>query len=401
MFQYSEAKLARDVIRIVREIRPSLTGRYDSDRQEIDFFEGQEKRNNIYLGNLYPQAKQVGFFERRRWLRSVIGQISGDLFLSADELMNSLKLRVRTPFEIELRKRISAIHGTDLEYSLEQTGELYLELVSDRENTVSTVGSGSLQRAGITLQEASLNARAALTRSTGADQWTLVEPGIWASSYADDFDFARLVASPPDVGMPFDSVPICYAPSHSVCLITDREDEEILRRISDLGDQDAEGQRHLSYLFWTRTTDGSWCEYRPPENSAAAEIVATQQLAEKNSQYDEQKFALERLLEERGEDIFVASFMIYQDESGPFTVCTYTLDIPSYLPRTDRIAVVDPHAADDNDFLGMLSWDEFVTALGPNVLEQMPDENPPRYMLLARMTPDQISRIKDRLVPID
>ena len=401
MFRYTESKLAKDVIRIFREIDDSLTGQFNPDRQNIQFYDkaGDEKGGRVFLGNLYAQAKQLGFIERRRWLRAVIAEMSEDLLLNADELLASLKLRVRTRFEVGLRNRIATVRGSDVEYSLSQAGELFLELVSDRENTVSLVGSTQLANAGITAEEANRNARAALARVTGPDQWNQVEPGIWVSTYADDYDFARLVALAADARLPFEAVPIVYAPSHSTCVTTDRVDKETLNRVVAVGNELSNDQRQLSQLLWTRNPAGDWQEFRPMDDTPAAAVVAMQRLAETNSQYDEQKYYLEAVLEDREEDSFVASFMIYEDDAGPFTVCAYTFDIPSYLPETDRVAILDPRAS-DNGGSGMMSWQDFAAAVGPETLVRMPGEDPPRFKLMAALSPEQKSALRTLAAPI-
>ncbi len=402
MFRYTEARLAKDVIRIFREIDPSLKADYDPGRQDIQFYDaaGVEKGAPIYLGNIHAQARQLGFMQRRRWLRAVLGEVSGDLLLNADELISSLKLRVRTRFEIDLRRRIAAIRGSDLQYSLEEAGELYLELVSDRENSVSTVGATQLANAGISAEEASRNARAALARMAGPDQWNPVEPGIWVSAYVDDFDFARLVALAADIRLPFEAVPIAFAPSHSTCLITDRDDEKTLLRMVEIGNDLSEDQRYISQLLWTLSAAGDWHEYRPQDDHPAAQAAAARRLAERSNQYDDQKYYLESVLEERGENIFVASFMIYGDEDGPFTICTYTFDLPSCLPETDRVAFVDPQSRDEDSATGMMTWSDFAAAVGPEMLVRMPEEDPPRFRLMAALSPEQRSALKARAVPI-
>ncbi len=402
MFRYTEQKLANEVIKIFRDIDPSLTARYHPGPQDIQFYDdaGDEKGGRVYLGNLYIQAKQLGFFERRNWLRTVIGEISDELLLNSDEFLASLKLRVRSRFEIDLREKIAAIRGSKVQYLKIKAGDLILELVSDREKTVAAVGPERLEKFEITLDEAFRHARATLTRATEPDQWTSVEPGIWISTAADDFDFARLVASAADAQLPFDETPIAYAPSHSTCVITNCEDEDILGRVVAIGRKASENQRHLSHLLWIRNAAGDWQEYRPEDDTPAAAIVAMAGLAEENQLYDDQKYYLEEVLENQEEDCFVASFMIYEDDNGPFTACAYTFDIPSYLPLTDRVAIIDPQLPEHGMYC-VIPWQTFADVIGPASLVMMPDEYPPRFKLLPALTPEQKSAFRALADPSD
>jgi len=403
VFKLTESKLAAQIIRIVGEIDPSVTARYDPEQQQIEFFDvdgGDGPSSQLFIGNIYAQAKGKGMLERKRWLRSVLAEWSRELLLRPDKLLASLRIRIRTRYELALKKRLAAGRGPSVESMTRTVGDLLIETVSDRVDTVAVYSAEQFAEAGVTEDEAFRVAAAAMARMTDADQWKEIEQGIWISTYSDDYDFARLVALADDARLPFGGTPIVFAPSHSVCLISDRDDPQTLDRLVNLGIELSSDHRPLSQLLWVRAAPGEWREFRPADDHPSAGIAAALRLGELSLQYEEQRFVMEQEFEDRGEDAFVAGFVVARGETEQFTISTYTFDIPTYLPRTEMVAVVNPHAATDEDATGMMPWEEFLSVMGEGSVKPMPGEDPLRFMVLDPLTPEQRSELFARRKPI-
>ena len=145
------------------------------------------------------------------------------------------------------------------------------------------------------------------------------------------------------------------------------------------------------------------CEtpWKPAIEAKGWKVSELQRVKETLSHYAEQKSYLEELLESRNEDSFVASYQVFERDEGYRTLCTYTLNLPSYLPRTDVVAIVDPSAGESSSVLGQIAWGEFEAVLSGETLAQMIDEVPARFRLTNKLSPAQESALRRALHPLD
>ena len=322
--------------------------------------------------------------------------------LTPDQLASSFALRVRTPVELRLRDQQLAIRS---EHGLETVtfgdGPIVLELVADREEMVSIVTKGQLEDAAIEVDDAYRMAAAALARATHDGRWKKLADDIWVSAYDDDYDFARLVAAGPDGRLPFASAPRVFAPSHSVCLATSAEDDATLGTMLGHGYELAKNHRPFSHLLWTRGTAGAWTDWQPRAGAPGFRTAELQRIRQQLADYNEQQGILKEALEARGEDSFVASYTAFERGDGYRTVCTYTLNLPSYLPKTDLVAIFDPTAGSDGMLLGQVTWRDFEAAVGIAASVPLADEEPARFALTTKLDEAQERTLRQLARPIE
>ena len=306
--------------------------------------------------------------------------------LSSDELLSSLSFRVRTAFHLHHRRKIQELHGLNMPRTVTfDRGSVVLELIADRGTAVSTVRKAQLDRAGTDSGQAYSIAAANLSRRSDGTRWIEVETGIWASAYGDDYGLARLVSAGRDARLPFDSNPKTFAPSHSTCLLTDSDKPKAINRMVEIGHLQSQNQRRFSQVLWTSDDDGRWTEWNPDSASGAYSLARQQQIAELAEHYDEQQRYLEQLLNSRNEPSFVASYVVAEHEEGDGSLCVYTLNIPTYLPKSDEVAVAD----EEKGLLGRLQWNEFASLIGPETLVELTDEFPERFKLSGPLSSKQ------------
>lgn len=403
MFGYSEKKLAKDIGRLAQRFDADLSAHYVADAHRVDLRRASEPETppyQIFLGNLFLKVKAMRRAERDDILQAFLADALSPKLRSADELIAALALRVRTPWELALRHQMIAIYNDPPEFITYGDGELVLELVADNEESVGTVPLEDLQAAEISVADAFKAAAATLVRASDGAQWSQQADHVWLSTYSDDYDFARLVVAGDALRLPFSAAPIVFAPSHSVCLVADETGAGTLARLIEIGNKLAETHRPLSQLLWTRSDDGRWLPLElEPEDDGYSQL-RMQRVVEQIGRYEDQKHYLESLLESRGEDSFVAAYQVYERDDALHIVSTYTLDVPSYLPHTEQVVIVDPNRKSDQSVLGSLSWADFAETLGPQVLQPMPDMSPPRFSLLGALTGDQRERLLAQLAPI-
>lgn len=377
-------------------------GEYQSKPAAVLLYrEGDEDPAIIYLANIFLKAKSLPRGERdgmiRDFLAKVLSEAEG---LDPDQLVASLALRVRTPFELALRRSVLDMHpGQTPEPVIVEMGQgLLLELVSDGDNAVSMVGKDQLEEAGLQEADAIKIARANLARASEEPAWLSVGDNTWQSGYDDDYDFARLVAAGAEAKLPGDGKLIGFAPSHSVFFVTAAETPEAIEAMVEHASAQAQNHRPFCQLLWE--WDGhAWREWMPGADHPAQGAAALQRARETMSIRHEQKNYLEESCQRAGQDVYIGNFQYMEDDGGLQSWCAYTINVPSVLPQTDVVAIAEIDSAGSANLLGMMPWQAFVTALGDLSGWPMPGDQPAWFSLENELSPDQVDAIRKGVVP--
>ena len=400
MFGYSEKKLAKEIARVAKSIDPSLLAEYISDAREVRLKSQAEDAKDpvsIYLGNLFLKLENMSKKERLNSIDAFLRDVLTPPDLSPDEVIDSFALRVRTDFDISFRNsHFTQMGHTPPSSVLYRRGDLLVEIVSDSEESVATISPEDLAELDVTQEEAIRIAGAKLRRYTDAEQWQELEESIWLSSYQDDYDVARLMAADDNVVLPINGTPIVFAPSHSVCLVTDAINAGTLARMIEIGNEAAQSHRPFSQLLWSTRDGRNWEAWQPEANTDAVDVVDLQTMRELAGQYEETKDLLERAL---GEDVFVASYQAMESAEGLVSYFAYTFDLPTYFPHTDFVALVDPERSGDDTVVGRVSWDEFATVLGPE-FEDVQDVTPRWVRVSAGLNSEQKKKLSELARPL-
>lgn len=398
MFKFTEGKLAREIGRVAHRIDPLLSFDYLPTKSEVTLTkanaDGSSGKFKLYLGNLFPKISKLSRKDRIPAIEEYLRGVLEPEELSPDQLVNSLALRIRTGFEIDVRIRQFELLGQEAEPSIIMPqGDLLIEVVSDREGAVSMTPKGDLAKIGVSDKEAIQIATAKLRQHTDVDQWELIDDLIWLSRYQDDYDFARLVAAGEYRRFPFEGTPIVFAPSHTICLVTTTMDDSVLARMTDIGNAAAAEHRPFSQLLWTLRPDGTWGRLQPQESKVAALQAALETI----SQYEETKEYLEQAITD---DVFIAGYHAYQNNEELASYCTYTLDLPSYLPQTDFVAIVNSELANDDGIVGRVDWAEFVGAIGSESIERVVGLEPAWFRVQDALPQEQKERLSSLARPL-
>lgn len=112
--------------------------------------------------------------------------------------------------------------------------------------------------------------------------------------------------------------------------------------------------------------------------------------------YDAQKEALDRLHEERGIDVFVATYNLFMqndDSATSFSLATWTRGVDTSLPKVDRLALVRPEANDDIGEVRVVSWEQAAPVLAP--LLEPEDLYPARYRTRGFPSDAQLAQLPE------
>jgi len=396
VFKYSEKKLAKEIQKVVTRIDPTRQCAYLPEAREVTITKRDDTSYgpaSIFLGNIFLHVSNMPKKERIAALESFISATIAPKEMSADETIASLALRVRTDFELDFRHRNVALRGHESKPSIRVSrGALEMEVVADGERTLSVPQPSNLAEIDVSEDEAVRIAKASLQRATDEDQWEEIEETIWASTYQDDYDFVRLVAAEESAKYPFTDQPIVFAPSHSICLVTNSKSADVLSRMIDIGNEYSAEHRPFSQLLWTPTEGTDWEVWQPSSSGELSQVALLQQIRESSNRYEETQAYLERML---GEDVFVATYNGMENDGELVSYCTYTVDLPSYLPRTDLVAVVDDERAEDEQLVGWLKWQEFETCLADKLTKSSAISIPVWFQLDKELNLSQKQRLNE------
>ena len=393
-FQYNKKKLAKEIIQILNEFLDKPECHYKSETQEVRYktTSDDNEHNIIFLGNIFNKVKHLKKNQRLETLRATLGAAVGDKRFLPQDFINSLMLRARTPFEINIRDlhfQQSADKFGD--WVLYGNGEIILELTSDNTETVQITTSKDLKEHELSSDEAYKIAAAKLHRQTDNSQWEQIDEAIWISTYEDDYDFARLLVNPEFNRFPFEAAPVIYAPSHTICLITNNTTQKVLKKVIDIGNKLSEDHRHLSHYLWTFDNSFNCIPWKHQENNPGNLTSKLQILREKISQYKEQQSFLEK---QEDLEYFVASFNGYQQDGDCHSSCVYSIDLPTSLPKADYVNIVDPEEQNQSDMVwGAIHWEIFQNIMGECLVIQN-NLIPTRFHLLSKISEKQRQKLK-------
>ena len=397
--KYTERKLADDIERLARKINPTYICQYNQENRETVIssqVNSNEEICRIFLGNMLLKVQALQRKERVPAIEAILCEYLTPSALSSDEFLASLSLRVRTKFEAHMRRMMfSQKYGSLPESVHVDKGELLIEIVADRAESIRSVSAEDLSSAHVTVDETVRIASASLRRATDDNQWKAIETGIWLSTYQDDYDFARIVAAENHARFPIDSHPIVFAPSHSICLVTAQMNTDTLERTIAIGNELASSHRPFSQLLWSMSPDGQWGQWCPEGESAVKHIADRQNMLERMSEYHGQQKYLQAIF---GKAVFVASFMSVGKEDQLGSICVYTVDIPSCLPVTDDVALNDRALPGDESFLGKVTWSDFTDCIGTELQKVADDLMLPYFTIMKEPTPAQLDALRSRVI---
>lgn len=213
-----------------------------------------------------------------------------------------------------------------------------------------------------------------------------LDGGFHLSDYPDGYDASRLLLPELFLALQLPGEPVAVAVQRNKVAVAGSEDEEALAAMAAYVVKDfATNTRPLSYQPLI-LRDREWSAFDPRASqrfAAMRELVRRQRLWD----CDIQTPRLERYLEDRGEDVFVAPLEACVLDGEPFTWSSWTENVPALLPRADGYGLT---SADDR--LIFRTWEDIETVCGAFT----PDErfHPARYRAPSWPTPEAWRRLE-------
>lgn len=293
--------------------------------------------------------------------------------------------------EVRLHHLRSAGRSGDYEVVHRALGKDCVTLLAiDHPESTSTLTKGPEERWGISMDEALAIARDNLRAAT-PQAFEEVFTGLYIGRWSDGYDISRALL--PDVlqRAPVKGQPVFMIPTNDVLLVAGDRDEPALRQMVELSFQAQENGRAVSSQMLTYQ-DQRIVPFASSDEELLARLATLDHLLLQGA-YHAQKELLDKIHDERSEDVFVATFMLYElaDSGGrTFSMCSWTQTIDSLLPKTDRVALVQL-GPDGVSHTRLVEWAEITATVG-GLLEQV-SLYPPRYRTLGFPSPEQLARM--------
>lgn len=141
-----------------------------------------------------------------------------------------------------------------------------------------------------------------------------------------------------------DGRPIAIIPERGTLMIGGDGRPEMIRRMLETAEREFDAStRRISPALYTVDDDGKVVPYQTPASNPLANAVALGHQKLATYEYEQQKELLDAHYEKEGIDIFVASYKLFENESGALrSLCVWTKGASrSYLPKTERIVLLE------------------------------------------------------------
>jgi hypothetical protein len=329
----------------------------------------------INLVNLYrdylatPRLKRAELLANQ--LRSVLA--AGEPIPKTwSEARSGLLPLVRHRGELEYVRYAALVEGSDFEEMISKpvSDQLFAAVAYDSPTSVSRGSPALLNDWGVSLDVVWEETLENL-RKRSPDNWIEVTPGVYQSGWQDVYDISRMLLPEVLYRLPIAGRPVVFTPERNALILTgDRSESQLVSAAKCASEILVTASRQLT--AHPLVLDGkAWLPFVLPSDAAAILTPLWQQ--ERAELYEQARPFIEKILEMRGQDIFVAGVLaVRKGDDGPIThIATWPSGCDTLLP------VVDVVAMDDRGTVRQIPW-RLLKATG--VIDK-PDREwwPPRF----------------------
>lgn len=231
-------------------------------------------------------------------------------------------------------------------------------LVYDTPRTMSFVNDDKLKEWGVSWYEAMEAARLNLEEKQG--RLAVANEKVYICDTDDAYDATRMLKIEKIRGLPVQGDHIAIPVTRDCLIVAGTDDLEGLGMAADLALSMLEAPRPICGVAH-RLVGDRWEVWNLPAEHPHYAKFHELELRFLGGEYNDQKEYLEKLHEQEGPDVFVASFSVMSQENGPHqSFATWSKGVPTWLPKTDRIAFFNP---DDKSSL-LVEWQQAIRECG-------------------------------------
>lgn len=227
----------------------------------------------------------------------------------------------------------------------------YLDVVvaMNRERSTSFVARGTLERWEVEERQVfeAAEARMSVLADPSVELHDETHGPLWVVTSNDAYESSRLLV--PGWLASFrgkiDGNPIAIVPDRSTLMIGGDGRADMVERLVDKAKREfAASTRSLSPALYTVNDAGEVVPFSLPPNDPLATKVKLGHETLALFEYGQQKEALDKLHEKNGTDVFVATYLVFENANGTSvrSVSVWTKGVRSYLPRTEKVMLIVP-----------------------------------------------------------
>ncbi|WP_044180632.1 hypothetical protein [Hyalangium minutum] len=395
--QQDKDEYARKALEALREAGFTEPLTYDPERFQIQIPDGEgQQAQTIFLGNLYDEYRSAPPERREVVLRHItaMGRAPSSP-ISYTSARSSLMPVVRPRAYFSLLEIVDPKSplGSPRPAEWRALGEvLSVAVVLDTPDAMKYLGQEQFQEWGITFDEA-LGVAMENLRSQSAEPLFPVAPGVCASGWRDSYGVSRLLLDEVVRRCKVRGDPVVFAPQRDLLLITGAEDEDGLAQAAEIALKAFQAPRSIDGRALRRTPQG-WKPFLPAPQSKAWQPMRNLAVYSQGRDYADQTDRLRQQHEQLGVELFVADFVVSEEESGQaVSQAVWVKGLDTLLPRVDRIFFMDEALGPKAPPVAVVRWEAVKRDMGAQLVP-VEGDYPERYRPQGFPSPEQIARWK-------
>lgn len=359
----------------------------------------------IGLNNLFLEWRLLGRRDKaslvKRWLDATLDGLKPSPLGSYGQVAEKLVPLVRSRPDICLKllnnQSVGAPAGNSAETAWAPfVGDLVTAVGIDDKNGIASVLRANLDHLGVGLdaafQRALDNFRKQAPRLVFVEIGQGLPRGVFHSESASDYQSSMLLLPDRFPHLPEESGdPIVSVPGRNSMWMTGSRNEAAISALLDIGEKSLNSVHHRCSTELLRLQTGTWTPFVPDSNEHLRNKYQALLKKQEAVNYGQQTALLNKLLQMRGEDIYVgqSNLLVNGDHTKSWTAWASHAD--SMLPRADFIVlveqIVDPSSGRATGSRGSIevAWNEAFPFVH-DLMEEVADIYPPRYRV--RRFPD-------------
>ena len=371
-------------------VHPGQSLRYDGERFTLEVETDAGRGGTLNLRNLYEDYRAATPGNRPASIARLVQSMDGTRF--APESFAAVRERllpvVREGLYFDWSERMP---GRSPIVHRPLTELLDVGLVIDHEENIAFVSRADLDRWSESWEALWPIAIANLERKS-TEAFESPSPGVYVSPWRGNHDAARLLLLARVRALALKGAPVAMVPNRDTLIITGDGDVAGLERMAGLTEEALRAPRPMVAIA-LRLEGGSWKSFRPGITPAMKEQFQRLELQSMNSLYADQKANLEDSQRRTQEDVFVASFVVFANGTSGALASTaaWTKGVPTLLPKTDTLSLVDPDGKEGAKGIGIAEWDRVQKVVGPGMRPM--GLRPERFRVDSFPGPEQLRAI--------
>lgn len=311
---------------------------YEPSRMVINRLRDGKQFAQIGLSNMFQAYSNAPKSERAKLMGIFVRATLGvDRQLPEDYEVAKVDLRPRLWSRASIESLNNQGTGPDL-ITIPVGSHIFASIVYDWPESVQSILPSQIENWGVTPYQALEDAISNLSEAT--DGFMAVGDHLCTFITGDTYDACRMLLPNWLERMELKGRKIAMAPNRDAVLFTGEDDEKGLAMMTAMAEDAIEAPYPLAAvpLVWE---DGEWQDWMPPADHPSRS--AFEQLRSKwiGPIYTEQQESLAARFEEKGEDVFIASFSASQRPDGSLaSYCVWGEGVEALIPETEKIVIM-------------------------------------------------------------